>query len=754
MKTGYFHEKKYIIKDMEPVRPLVNYIWNEEFLIKLDHNASGFSFAKVGYNTRRTVIADGEGSRLVYLKDRKTGEYFCVNRPFTKEPHDSLHTEVGCGVQTVVGEKYGLRGTFTVTAPMQGYGELWRVEVENTQNAERELSLYVHAMLGIDYTGHCSYNLCRWSDTVGGLFCSHDIYHEGGKKLHDYPHIYFCADQPVNSFATSQTAFKGLYRTYAEPVALEQDSLNNHGGSYDDYPSGALELRLTLAPGEKKTVCFAASISRNEQEAAQQVKMLLKPGAFEEVLTQRKAKSLAAEQVFQMETGNTYMDTLVNVWLKNQIDLGKTWARVYGKGFRDVMQDVAAFVSFDPKTAREKILLCLSHQFPNGNTIRMFEPFLRYPYMDGAAWIPETVLAYLNESGNLDFLQENCPYFECDETGTVLEHIRRGMKFLTTQLGEHGLCLWGGGDWNDSINAAGLLGKGESVWLTIATVKALKTFVEILGLLGEREEAEMWRGHICRLTDAVSTYGWDGDHYIYGYTDHGEKVGSNENAEGQFYLNPQTWAVLAGIATGEKGSKLMDQVEARLHCPYGYVQCTPSYTKGDPHIGRASYFIPGCVENGSVYNHGVTFKVAADCALGRGADAYRTVCEILPDNPELESSGVEPYAMTNMYLGPENPYSAKFAPCSWITGTAGWMYRCITEYLLGVQSTFNGLRLKPCIPAELDNTKITRQYRGATYHIHICFGKGSMVCDGQAVQGDTLPIFPAGTEHCVTVYTN
>lgn len=71
-----------------------------------------------------------------------------------------------------------------------------------------------------------------------------------------------------------------------------------------------------------------------------------------------------------------------------------------------------------------------------------------------------------------------------------------------------------------------------------------------------------------------------------------------------------------------------------------------------------------------------------------------------------------------------------------------------------VQSTFNGLRLKPCIPAELDNTKITRQYRGATYHIHICFGKGSMVCDGQAVQGDTLPIFPAGTEHCVTVYTN
>ena len=162
--------------------------------------------------------------------------------------------------------------------------------------------------------------------------------------------------------------------------------------------------------------------------------------------------------------------------------------------------------------------------------------------------------------------------------------------------------------------------------------------------------------------------------------------------------------------------------------------------------------MPGCVENGAVYNHGVTFKIAADCHLGRGDIAYATIRSIMADNPALWGCGVEPYAMTNMYIGPENPYCAKFAPCSWITGTAGWMYRCITEYLLGVQADWKGLKLVPCIPQELDGTKISRIYRGATYNITVRKGSGKMVVDGQEIDGNIAPIFPAGTTHTVEVY--
>ena len=159
------------------------------------------------------------------------------------------------------------------------------------------------------------------------------------------------------------------------------------------------------------------------------------------------------------------------------------------------------------------------------------------------------------------------------------------------------------------------------------------------------------------------------------------------------------------------------------------------------------------MENGSVYNHGVTFKIAADCKLGRAEHAYRSLKEILSDNPILEECGVEPYAVTNMYLGPENPYDAKFAPCSWITGTASWLYRCITEFIFGIQAEFNGLKIAPCIPKELDNVKISRKFRSITYHIHICHAEENRIeCDGIEIGGNVLPIFEAGTEHHVNVY--
>ena len=196
----------------------------------------------------------------------------------------------------------------------------------------------------------------------------------------------------------------------------------------------------------------------------------------------------------------------------------------------------------------------------------------------------------------------------------------------------------------------------------------------------------------------------------------------------------------------------MDTVEKRLHCEYGYVQCAPSYTRLDDHIGRTTGFFPGSVENGSVYNHGVTFKIAADCLLDRKEEAYRSLREIMADNPALRECGVEPYAMTNMYLGPENTYEPTFAPCSWITGTAGWMYRCITEFIFGIRAEVNGLRICPCMARELDDVKISRKFRGAVYHIHIRYGEEQAVsCDGVKIEGTLLPVFEAGTEHEVEV---
>ncbi len=752
-ESGHFdrENRKYIITNMTPTRPLANHIWSEDVMMWIDHFGCGASIAKVGYNMRRPMIG-GHAARAIYVKDREDGQFFCANQRYSKKPHDFHEAHVYPGGHTVIGEELGVRVTLTLTAPTKGYAELWKVQVENRTDRARDLSVYAHAGLQADYTGHRAYTLADFDKEVNGILYAHNAYPEPGALFFEQGYLYFGCSAPVNSYTTEQAHFKGTYRWFDDPIAMEWDQLPNDGVAYSDGNTAVLELRMNLAAGEERTVYFAVGAAKSKEEAAANSKGYLAPGFFEKTLQGRVDKARNTENVFVLESGNEYMDTLVTTWLKHQVDLGKTWARIYGCGFRDVMQDVAGFGSMDPATAREKILLCLRHQFPNGNTIRMFEPFLRRDYRDGAAWIPETVSVYLNESGDADFLNVECPYFECDETGTVLDHIRRGMTFLTTQLGEHGLCLWGAGDWNDSTNGAGLRGKGESVWLSIAAVKALKTFAQLLKDTGRDEEAEKWLAEAEKLTVQIKKYGWDKDHYIHGYNDDMKKVGAYESAGAKFYLNMQSWAVLADIETGEAGHKLMDRVEEELKCDFGYVQCAPSYTKGDPTIGRTTYFIPGGVENGSVYNHGVTFKIAADCHLGRGDIAYQTIRSIMADNPVLEHCGVEPYAVTNMYVGPENPFNASQAPHSWITGTAGWMYRCITEYLLGVQAQFNGLKIVPCIPDELDGTKVSRIYRGATYNITIHKGSHKMLVDGKETESDTAPIFPAGTVHTVEVW--
>ena len=193
----------------------------------------------------------------------------------------------------------------------------------------------------------------------------------------------------------------------------------------------------------------------------------------------------------------------------------------------------------------------------------MFDPILDYPYQDMPAWIPPAVLAYLKESGDLSLLKEEIPYYDDEQKESVFLHVKRGMEYLFRMRGERGLSLWGGGDWNDSLDNCGMKMKGESVWLSIAAVRAAKDYLEIVGktagaqkqkLLADTEEK------IEELKAAVLKYGFEGDHFLYGYTDWGEKVGSDDNREGKIFLNVQTWAVVSDLLPLEKKQALMDTV--------------------------------------------------------------------------------------------------------------------------------------------------------------------------------------------------
>ena len=81
----------------------------------------------------------------------------------------------------------------------------------------------------------------------------------------------------------------------------------------------------------------------------------------------------------------------------------------------------------------------------------------------------------------------------------------------------------------------------------------------------------------------------------------------------------------------------------------------------------------------------------------------------------------------------------------------------ISQYILGIQPDFDGLKIDPSIPAAWDGLSATRQFRGDTYEItvknpsHVCKGVKSVTVDGNAIEGNVLPVIGDGKTHTVEV---
>ncbi|MDD6994965.1 MAG: hypothetical protein SPH68_01130 [Candidatus Borkfalkiaceae bacterium] len=739
-------EREFVIKNMYPVRPLVNYLWNETAFAELNH--FGFGYSKACINKRFRNIVNNV--RLVYVKDLESGEFFDINRNLRDLPYDVFFSRVGLGYQTIESSYRGIYGTFTVLIPETENVELHKITVKNVSDKPRRLSVYPYVRPAVNLNGHLAYGKGDYDEKIGGLYYTFHAFNENNP----YQESFYKCSEKASAYATDDRKFIGVYGRLDMPVALRKGMPESCGTAFSDCYCAAMQIDLGLQAGEEKVIYSAVGIGRNREECQALAKKYTEEITFTcEYKKQRTSNETYIEK-FKTTTPDKYLNSVTNIWLKRQVTLGKTWGRIYGKGFRDVLQDITGFVSFDGARAKDRILYTLQHQFISGNGLRMFDPTLDYPYQDMPVWIPMALLAYLKETNDFSVLKERIGYYDDERKESVFLHLKRGMDYLYAHQGEHGLGLWGGGDWNDSMNNCGMLGKGESVWLSIATVKATDDYAEILthyrGETGIETIVEDALNKKKQLIDNIVTYGFEKDHFIYGINDWGEKIGSYECEEGKTYLNPQTWAVIAGILDNTQSNKLMEHVENNLKCAYGYVQNVPPYTRPDEHIGRMSYFGVGLYENGSVYNHGVMFKIVADCMLKRGDRAYETLKMIRYDNPENPDSGTEPYAVSNMYFGPGAFTNKGHAPYSWTTGSAAWMYRAITEFMLGIRADFDGLIIDPALPSAWNGVTAERVFRGVKYFVSFFRGENKGVyVDGKKIEGNKVPLFEKGSTHTV-----
>jgi cellobiose phosphorylase len=262
------------------------------------------------------------------------------------------------------------------------------------------------------------------------------------------------------------------------------------------------------------------------------------------------------------------------------------------------------------------------------------------------------------------------------------------------------------------------------------------------------------------MESAIWQHGWDGEWFRRAYDDFGKPLGSKENAEGQIFIEPQGICVMAGLGLEDgRAQKALDAVAEHLATAHGILLHQPAFTHYQLHLGEIASYPPGYKENAGVFCHNNPWIMIAEAMIGRGERAHDYYLRINPSAREDLSDlhRCEPYVYAQMIAGRDAATHGE-AKNSWLTGTAAWNYVAISQWILGIRPTYDGLLIDPCIPSTWDGFKVTRQYRNSMLHIvvhnskHVCRNVTAMTVDGHSVGRLLIPGDLSKGEHHVEVW--
>ena len=746
---GHFSSdgREYVITEAtRPPRAQINFLWNEKLISGVNQFGSGegiFNDRTLLYNDPRgRVDAIRDGRRYFYVRDEDTGDVWNTGWFPTKVEGADYRATVGLGYSKYDIAYRGVEiGSKVFLAPDEPV-EIWEFTVTNTGDAARKLRVLPYVewlLLGYPtFSSKYSYYQSTFDPESRAVLS----WNTSDERPHERYSGFVATDGEVKSWCGGRRQFLGPYGTVERPDGLKAEELASEEAWCEDL-AGSLSIAVEVAPGETEKVTVLIGLFSTEEEKDRLISKILPAAYREKAFAGLLAlKDDMIDRVL-VDTPDERMNILTNIWAKQQTVLCAEFGRDGARGFRDTLQDAWGMAVFHPELAREKIIETLRHQCADGHCIRGWMPLQEHHYSDGPVWIVLAVLAYVKETGDLGLLDEEVAYLD-GGADTVFGHMLLGMRHLSEDTGDHDLVRAHAGDWNDSLNWMGKNGVGESVWTSIGLYYALDVMLDFLCRKRPEEEAlidEVTRRRD-RIREAVQTKGWDGNWYLAGWSDFGNPVGSEENREGSIFLNSQTWAVLADLAQGERRDQCLEAIDARLESDHGSLTLAPAYTERDENVGRVTMLLPGMYENGTPYCHSTAFKIAADLHAGRADKALESFHKVMPDSEAHPSavSGVEPYAYTNQYLGPDNG-RAGASLSGWITGTAGWMFRVVVEYFLGVRPDYDGFRIRPCLPSTWPGASLERTIRGKRYAIRIeREGEGYAIrVNGRPLEGDFVP---------------
>lgn len=781
---GYFSDdgKEYIITTPITPRPWGNVISNGDYGMMISQTGSGYSWrGNAGQNriTRsfQDLIKDNWG-KYFYIRDLKRNTYWSAAYKPVMHPYESFSVVHGIGYSRFIQKIEDIESELLVFVSANDPVEIFQLTLRNAGQESRELDVtsYAEWLLGFAPDEHREFHKLfietsadAPNQTVYARKCLWGFPDDRGRHNNiDWPYTAFMSvSEPLKSFDCDKESFLGLYQNDDKPHAMSLPQLAGKSGRFTDAIA-ALQVEVHLAPGEAKTIVFTLGVAEDGREDAadliERYTSVEKSRKALQEVHQFWSRFLDGEKV---ETPDEALNFMTNTWLKYQSISCRLWGKSAfyqvsaGYGFRDQLQDSQIFLVGEPEFTRKQLLMHAAQQFIEGDvfhwwfSIRGGGP--RTNCSDDLLWLPFILDAYLQETDDLDILDEPIPYLN-GAPEPLYDHCKRAIERSFSRFSPRGIPLMGDHDWNDGLSAVGTLLKGESFWVAEFLYMILGNFIPLARLRGDDGFADKCQIVRDNLKDALNRYGWDGEWYMQATTDDGLLLGSITNDEGKIFLMPNTWAVISGAADEQRAAIVMNSVTKYLLRDFGTLLNYPAFTKPRPDIGYVTRYAPGLRENGGVYTHAATWAVWAYTLVGQPNLAYEAYRRICPPNRsgDIDTYKAEPYVTPGNIDGPLSEYYGR-GGWTWYTGSSQWLHRVATHWILGIRPQKDGLLVDPSIPSDWSEYRVTRKFRNATYEIsvhnpaHLHSGVKSMSVDGVMVQGNLIPIFADGLTHRVEV---
>lgn len=730
--------------------PWVNVLANPDFGCIVSERGGGYVFAENSRENKLTPwsndpVSDPAGE-VIYLRDEDSGAVWtvCPAPILESQPYTIRH---GQGYSVFSHHSHGLAQELQVFVPPEDPVKLSALRVWNDSPQERRLTLtyFVRPVLGVSEERT---HLHLVSRRLGDLLTFTNPYNS------DFPGrlLWLGASRPPMGLTGDCEEFLGLEGDLAAPAALTRRGLSNATGPGLN-PCAALQVALTLAPGEEGETVFLLGHSKSP-DGAQKMAAKYRSGAGA-ALEQTKEYWRNLTGAIRVKTPETSLDILLS-WLLYQTLVSRLWARTGfyqcggAFGFRDQLQDAANLSLVAPALARKQILLHAAHQFLEGDVQHWWHPGtnnrgVRTRFSDDLLWLPWTVADYVERTGDRSILVEMVPFLRgkllapgidefygeaqaTEERGSIYDHCRRALA-RALNFGSHGLPLMGSGDWNDGMSNVGREGRGESIWLGWFLYDILRRFAPLSRDQGDEAGAAEYLKIAEAIRQALEKNGWDGRWYRRAYFDDGTPLGSAENPECTIDSLPQSWAVISGGGRPDRVEEAMGEVETHLvREDEGLILLfTPPFDSSSLRPGYIKGYVPGVRENGGQYTHAACWAIQAQARLGRGGKALDWAQLINPihhSRTPIESFRykVEPYVLAaDVYAAAAHRGQGGW---TWYTGAAGWLYLVLVEDILGLKRRGSVLEIDPCLPEHWREYSLDYRFGSSTYRITVHNPKG------------------------------